>query len=47
MQLFDLKEDFEDQDKIAIDIYLKKTHKLWNNLFLKYANNGIYRIKTL
>ena len=47
MQWFDLDKDFEDQDKSAIEIYMKKTQKLWHNLFTKYANKGIYRVKTL
>ncbi len=47
LQWFDLELDFEDQDKTAIEIYMKKTQKLWHNLFTKYANKGIYRVKTL
>lgn len=32
--------DEEDSEKLAIDIYMKKSSKLWKNMFTKYANVG-------
>jgi hypothetical protein len=39
--------DYEDQDQISVNFYLKKANKLLLNLFGKYANTGIYRLNTL
>ncbi len=44
IQFFDFCEDFEDEEKTSLDVFQRQAQKLWQNLFSKYANAGIYRV---
>ena len=47
LYVYDIVLDFEDFEKGAIDILMKSKAKLWHGLFQKFANKGMYRVKTL